>query len=104
MDVLEEIKSRLGLSFEDLKSAERDTLMGWLNALDKQQVTPESILSYVSRLRQIVDTELATHKLSAKEDLYLKARLKNYILLEAFLRGPAEAKKAIEMYVKRLKK
>ena len=104
MDILEEIKSRLGLSFDELKYAERETVMGWMNDLDKQKVTPETILSYIVSLRRAVDNELATHNLSKNQDLFLKARLKNLILLEGFMKGPEEAKKALENYVKRLKK
>jgi hypothetical protein len=94
----------LGMKFDDLNSAERDTYFGWLKVLEKQNVKIEDVRSFITHLRQAVDNELALHNLTKSQDLFLKARLKNLILIEGFLTGPEQARKALESYIHNLKK
>ena len=64
--------------------------------LKKSVVTVESIKTYIKTMRDAVETELAVTGLNSKQDTFLKARLRNYMLLEAFLSTPERAKKALE--------
>lgn len=94
--IIDDILKRFGLSYDDLKPAERETLHSWMEALDKNKVTLESVKTYVSSMKDSVEAELTKTSLNFKEDLFLKARLRNYLLLEAFLSTPEKAKKALE--------
>jgi hypothetical protein len=103
MDILDKITELTGLKFEDLNQAERETAMNWVTQMAEREITLEDIKSFILSMRQAVDNELAIDNLSKNRDLYLKARLKNLILFEAFLTSPEKAKKALELYLKKLK-
>ena len=47
-------------------------------------------------MKSSVSLELSNSKLGKNEDMYLKARLRNYILLEAFLETPEKAQEALD--------
>lgn len=98
MNILESLG--LNIPFEELTEDERKSYMDWMKVLKGQPVTLEQIKDFVTKLRLAVDSELASEKLNPKQDLFIKARLKCYITLEAFLNGPEQAKKAMESYIK----
>ena len=104
MDILDKIAELTGLKYEDLNAAEKETAMNWVRTISERELTLDDIRAFVLSMRRGVDNELATHKLSKEKDLFLKARLKNLILLEGFLNGPEEAKKALELYLKKIGK
>jgi hypothetical protein len=94
--MMDEILQKLGLKFEDLSSAERDTLNQWMQALNKNSLSIELIRGYVTNMRASVEDELTKTDLNTKQDIFLKARLRNYMLFDAFLSTPAKAKQALE--------
>jgi hypothetical protein len=94
--MIDELLEKIGLKYEDLNSAERETLNTWTEALEKNKLTLEGVKTYISSMRDAVDQELTKTDYNSKQDLFLKARLRNYMLLEAFLSTPEKAKKAIE--------
>lgn len=100
---MDEILTKLGLKFEDLSKAERDTLNTWLNALSKNTLSIEGIKGYIRSMRDGVESELTTVSNNSKQDLLLKARLRNYMLLEAFLTSPEKAKKQLELAISGIK-
>lgn len=93
---IDDILERVGLQYEDLKREEKETLDQWMQALKQRKVTVETIKKHIVSMRETVERELATSKLGTKEDTFLKARLRNYLLLEAFLVSPERAKEALE--------
>jgi hypothetical protein len=93
---MDEILQKFGLKFEDLSSAERDTLNQWIQSLGKNTLSVEMIRGYISNMKASVEDELTKTDLKTKQDIYLKARLRNYMLLEAFLSTPTKAKEAME--------
>lgn len=104
-NVTDEILTRLGLKFEDLSAAERQTLMGWTEALESNQLTVAGVKSFVHSLKEQIEIELVDEpefiyflffKVLNRKQIYLKARLRNIMLLEAFLSSPDKAKAAIE--------
>jgi len=101
--MFDEILSGLGLKYEDLQKAERETLSQWTKDLEKGILTLEKVKDYIHSMRDVVEEELTKTSHNSKHDLFLKARLKNYLLLEAFLTSPDRAKKAFEESIKRLK-
>jgi len=96
MSILDNILETTGLKYEDLNKAERETLDGWMEALSKNQLTVERVREHISAMKDAVERELCKSKLSHKNDLFLKARLRNYMLLEAFLSTPERAKQQLE--------
>ncbi|MEM4271415.1 MAG: hypothetical protein QXO70_04980 [Candidatus Pacearchaeota archaeon] len=94
--MIDSILKKIGLKFEDLNTIERETLYSWQEALSKNNITVENIRNYIKVMRDSVEKELTKTNLNSKQDLFLKARLKNYMLLEAYLSTPEKAKEAIE--------
>ena len=94
--MMDELLKRFNLKYDDLTSLERETLNSWLEALDKNQITLEGVKAYVSSMRDSVEQELTQTGHNSKQDIFLKARLRNYLLLEAYLSTPEKAKKALE--------
>ena len=97
MSILDELLGKRGLKYEDLKSdAERETLNRMLDSLKTGQLDVGKVRVYIQDMKNAVEHKLARSDLNSKEDLFLKARLQNYLLLEAFLSTPEKAKKQIE--------
>jgi len=94
--MIDEILARVGLKYDDLEPPERETLNVWLQALQQSQVNPEKLKGYISSMRESVENELTKSDLGTKQDLFLKARLRNYLLLEAFLSSPDKAKEQLD--------
>lgn len=108
-----------GLRYQDLSPEEQETLNSWLSALDRGQISVPVVREFVTKLK-----DQATETLSDMDDtpndwltvlcfliplvgiirkwyidqkkLLLVARIRNYVLLEAFLSSPEKAKRAIE--------
>jgi hypothetical protein len=95
---------KYNLKYEDLNQAERGTFNMWLESLQKGALTIEKIKEYITNLKVSVEQELTKYDLGSKQDLFLKARLRNYMLLEAFLMSPQKAKEAIERSLAGVKK
>ena len=93
---------RYGLAEEDLNASERETYYNMLHSLQQSELTIEKIREYIGSLRDAVENELTKYDLGPKQDIYLKARLRNYMLLESFLQGPVKAKKKLEETLKRV--
>lgn len=97
MDLLQKILDHAGVkSYEELTPAEKETYHNWEEALKQRQVTIETIKENISAMKNGIEQELSAHDLDPKQDLFLKARLRNYLLLEAFLQSPEKAEKALD--------
>ena len=94
--MLDKLLEQVGLKYEDLNKLEKDTLDSWVKALQQNKVTPQTVKDYIGVMRESVEKDLTVAKLGSKQDLFLKARLRNYMLLEAFLTTPEKAKVALE--------
>lgn len=94
--MIEEILERFNLKFEDLKPVERETLYTWVAALEESVLTVDKVKEHISAMRVGVEQELTKVGHESKQDIFLKARLRNYILLEAFLTSPEKAKEQME--------
>ena len=93
---MDEILTRFNLKYEDLNTAERETLNTMLASLSKNELTIAKIKEYIESMRDAVEDDLTKVGHESKQDIFLKARLRNYMLLEAFLTTPEKAKRAIE--------
>ena len=94
--MIDQLLERVGLKYEDLNSAEQETLNIWMEKLQKSAVSVESIREHIAVMKRSVEDDLAKHDLGSKQDIFLKARLRNYMLLEAFLSTPDRAKEQME--------
>jgi len=115
MSLVDEILQKTGLKYEDLDkpgfAGERDTLQTWLEALSKNKLTLEDVKNHIRSMKDAVEKELTEYpegkvikiwfiKIRVGRDeereRMLKARLRNYMLLEAFLSTPERAKQALD--------
>lgn len=97
--IIDKILSKHNLKFDELNKSEQETLLTWVNQLQKQALSIPKIRNYISRMKFEVEKELTEVGHEKKKDLYLKARLKNYMLLEAMLSTPERAKEQLEAAV-----
>lgn len=106
---LDEMLSKLNLTYEDLTVQERETYQKWLKVLDTKPVTVEDIKLYVKQMRETVELKLVDmpeftfifgiFKVVNREQVGLKARLKNYLLLESFMESRERAKQSLEKQI-----
>lgn len=107
---MEELLNKLGMKYDDLNQDEKSTLSAWMDSLQTSAMTTEKIKEAVQAMKFSVENELIDtpeHILFIfpnRKQILLKARLKNYMLIEAFLTSPERAKAAIEQAILSLKK
>jgi len=111
--MLDELLERFDLKYEQLSSVERETLLSWMDALNRNQLTTDKIQQYINVMRDAVDQELVNEpefnylfifRVPNRKQILLKARLRNYMLLQAFLLTPEKAKAALERALEGLSK
>jgi hypothetical protein len=109
---MDNMLEKLNLKYEDLNSAERETYNQWLQSLSSNTLTVGSVRDYVQQMKDQVEAELVAftepknlwdYLFRRKKDVYLTARLRNYMLLLSFLTGPEKAKKALERSLSNIK-
>jgi len=105
--IIDKILERNNLKYEDLTSEERETLGTWTEALQQGKISVEKIRDYLQVMKASVEQELSKIGHESKQDIFLKARLRNYLLLEAFLSTPERARIAVDRsiagFAKRIK-
>lgn len=109
---MDKILDKLGLKYDDLNVAERETLNQWLETISKTQLTLEKVKAYVAAMRSSVAQEISKEptfirififKVENPQLIRLQARLRNYIMLEDFLTAPDRARAAIDELANRVK-
>lgn len=101
---ISELLEKFNLKYEDLNVAEKETLREWLEKLESTKIRVEDIRNYIRKMIDGVEMELSEPDVPKKKDIFLKGRLRNYLLLAAFLESPEKAKEALERQLKNLKK
>jgi len=113
MSVTEQIEEKLGLKIEDLNAAEKETYFKMLDDVQSSQMSPEKLRDYITVMREEVTKALVKEpefirvfifKFENRNQILLKARLQNYILLESFLLSPQKAEEALNDIILGLKK
>lgn len=107
--MIDELLEKFGLRYEDLDTpghgGERKTLLEMEAASRKGQVSIESTRQYIASMKDAVERELIDEpefnylfifKIPNRKQIYLKARLKNYMLLEAYFSTPERMKQMME--------
>ncbi len=109
--MIDKILKKFGISFEELSEEEVTTLNTWLEQLKTRAITPDDIRNHVLAMKDSVEQELINTpeyidfffvKLHNRKQILLKARLRNYMLLDAFFTSPERAKKALEAQIETL--
>lgn len=120
MGVIDDILQKIGIPFEELTSAERDTLLQWTKVLDSNQLDIDAVRQFIHSLKGSVQTELDNLRKETpgtwvsplallipfygllkkwyydEHRIYLEARLRNLMLLESFLIGPKKARESLD--------
>lgn len=106
--MIDEVLEKKGLKYEDLTPEERETYNTLVDQANKARLTLDALKEGVTRMRESVETTLVDEpeyiyilgfkKLNPK-NIFLKARLKNYLLIEAILLAPDRAKAMLERVV-----
>ncbi len=100
-----------GLKLEELNSSEQQTLEKWSKAWQQQEMSVPKIKELLDQLIEGTQKELADLKESTsfwswlfnrKKDIFVKARLRNYLTLRDFVTGPERARKFIEENLKNI--
>ena len=113
MSLTSEIEEKFKLKIEDLNAAEKETYFKMLEVVQNSQMSPEKLKEYISSMREAVTKELIDEpefnyilifKIPNRRQILLKARLKNYMLLESFLDSPIKAQEALEGMIGNLSK
>lgn len=102
---LDDILEKRGLSYDKLTAEEKETYHQMSEALSRGDLTLSKVKEAVadmmaSVIKDLVDepeyVQVFIFKVRNLKNLYLKARLKNYMLMDALLTSPEKAQKAIE--------
>lgn len=111
--MFDRLLEKYNLKFDDLNTAERETLLTWAKSLQTTTLTPDDIKKYVTGLITAIERELAGldepqtfwQWLFRRRRLdYRAARLQNYLMIRDFLEGPEKAKAFIEAHLQRFPK
>lgn len=117
---MDDILGKIGLKYEDLTYAERETLLQWTQVLDSNQLDVDAVKGFIHSMKQSVQVELEKYNQETprswvsllalfipfyglikkwyqdERKLGLEARLRNYMLIESFLIGPKKAREALD--------
>ena len=107
--ILDDLLSKFNLKWDDLDtpghSGEKEYLLSMISAIEQKQVTVQTIREHIANMKDAVEQQLIAEpefnyififKVPNRKQIFLKARLQNYLLFEAMLSAPEKAKKAIE--------
>ena len=93
--MIQKILEKLGLQYEDLSHAEKETFLEYDVVLSTPKIEIKDIEKFVADQRVSISKQLASYKNSKDKDLFLKARLRNIDLLEVFILAPEDNKKRL---------
>jgi hypothetical protein len=100
-DPVQEVLEAAGIKdFDELTTIEKETYFKLLEIAESGKISLEDFKTNIPKMRESVEYVLAVEDLAPKRDMFLKARLKNYILFEAFLNKPERAREMLEQYKK----
>jgi len=100
MNVLENIVDKLG-GYDKLNVAEKATYKEHLKIIEGKAITIDDTKRFVRAMIAGIERDLVDSKENSPESKNLKARLKNFLVLEQFLFSPERAKEALESYYKK---
>jgi len=90
--------------YDKLNAAERETYRQHLKVIEGKPITIEATKEFVRRMITAIEQSLVDTKENSHDSRNLKARLKNFLVLEAFLFSPERARKSLETYYNKMGK
>lgn len=98
--MFEQILEAFGIKdYDELNSSEKETLREWVDKIEKSAITLDDVKSGVVKMREGVEAELSRHEYNDRQDIFLKARLRNLIVMETILTRPEKARAALDGYL-----
>ena len=106
--ILDQFLEKRGVKVEDLVGEELNVYTKMLETLESRPITIEDVKMSIRKAREEVSRELVEtdeyeyvlwFRVVNRKHVGLKARLKNYLLLEAFMQSKEAAKKELEKYI-----
>jgi len=97
MNILDQLVEKLG-GWESLNSEEQALYLEHIKIIEGKAITVEDTRDFVRRMIIIIERLLVDTKENSRESKNLKARLKNFLLLEDFLYSAERAKKSLEKF------
>lgn len=95
---MDELLQMLGynLKYDDLTQVERETFHKKLEEIKRNPPSIADEREHIRIMKESVERELTKTTNTKEEDILLKARLRNYSLLDAFLVSAEKAEKALK--------
>jgi hypothetical protein len=84
--------------YDKLNAAERETYKEHLKIIEGKPITLESTQKFVRKMITLIEQSLVDTKENSHYSRNLKARLKNFLVIEAFLYSSERAKQALETF------
>lgn len=105
-NLLDKILEENGIKYEDLNPQERETYSQ--KVFEVQSLSLGDLKDHIVNMKNSIALQLTSSmgdgEIDIRKELILKARLQNYLLLEAFLTAPEKAEKAIRDSLKNIRK
>lgn len=83
----------------DLNVEEKKTLEQWQKVLNKEDITIKDLKEFINSQVIMITEQLLTYDNTKDKDIYLKAQLRNFRMLLAFIDSPEKAKEYLERYI-----
>ncbi len=99
MNILDNIVEKLG-GYDKLNAAERETYKEHLKIIEGKAINLDDTKKFVRTMITVIERDLVNTREGSVESRGLKARLKNFLLLEQFIFSPEKAKEALETFYK----
>ena len=97
------------IAFDSLSTEERNDVFAIAKASEAKELSIEDLKTHITAMRRVVESKLTDDTMEMfslwsflfnwKQDYYLKARLRNYILLEEMLFSPEAIRKRAEQQI-----
>lgn len=94
---MDKILEEQGLNYEDLNPAERETYQR--GNFELKKLTTADVKEHVAYIKNSVALQLCDTPEGDPKNPVLKARLKNYIVMESFLTKPDKAEEAMKKQI-----
>lgn len=96
-NILDQLVEKLG-GWDSLNSEEQALYLDHLKIIEGKAITVDDTKVFVRQMITNIERVLVDTKENSNHSRNLKARLKNFLVLESFLYSPDKAKKALENY------
>lgn len=97
MNILDQLVEKIG-GWDKLNSEEQSLYLEHIKIIEGKAITVDDTREFVRRMITVIERLLVDTPEKSRESLNLKARLKNFLMLEDFLYSADRAKKSLEKF------